>query len=393
MEFTAKNLRINISNGIITDIQPGDSDSNLYISPRFIDLHCHLREPGGENKETLKSGIESAFYGGYGTIFTMPNTNPVCDNPDTLNYILSNSKNQYSTIVKPICAITSGLSSENITDFAELKKLGACGFSNDGKPIENMEVLKKVLIKAKQSDVFLVSHAENTSYPPQDSHSEWTAVKREIDIVRETGGKLHFAHISTKESIELIRQAKQEGLHITAETAPHYFTFSREDITSDDGRFKMNPPLRSPEDVAAVKAGLKDGTIDIIATDHAPHTRDEKLLPYDKAPSGITGLETAFSLAYTNLERTKVLTMEELINKFVYNPAKIAGAKFHSIEKGGIAEFNIIDLNKRYTVLGTKFKTKCKITPYEGIELAGKVISVVVGNKVYNLENGETEWV
>lgn len=390
MEITAQNLKINITDGIIRDIQAGNPASNLYLSPRFIDLHCHLREPGGEAKETLQTGIESAFNGGYGTIFAMPNTNPVCDNPDTLKYILSRAENPYAVTVKPVCAITTGLAGSALTDFETLAALGAGGFSNDGKPVEDMELLKNTLKKAEKANVLIISHAENTAFPPQDPHSEYTAVEREIEAVRQTDGRLHFAHISAKESVELIREAKKKGLNITAETAPHYFTFSKGDITSADGRFKMNPPLRELDDVIAVKEGLKDGTIDIIATDHAPHTREEKLHPYDTSPFGITGFETAFSLGYTNLVLTGVLTIEELINKFVYAPAEIAGLKIHGLKTGERAEFNIIDLSEKYTVHGENFKTKCKITPYEGLELTGKVIQTVIGDRIYDLKkNGE----
>lgn len=389
MEITGQNLKINITNGIITDIQAGNPASNLYLSPRFIDLHCHLREPGGEAKETLQTGIESAFFGGYGIIFAMPNTNPVCDNPDTLKYILTRAENPYAVTVKPICAITKGLVGNTLTGFEELAALGAGGFSNDGKPVEDMELFKQALKKAANAGVLIISHAENTEFPPEDPRSEYTAVKREIKAVRESGGGLHFAHISTKESIELIREAKKEGLNITAETAPHYFTFSKDDITSADGRFKMNPPLREHDDVIAVKEGLKDGTLDIIATDHAPHTLEEKLCPYDKSPFGITGFETAFSLGYTNLVLTGVLTIEELINKFVHTPAKIAGLKVHGFKTGEKAEFNVIDLSKKYTVHGENFKTKCKITPYEGLELTGKVIQTVIGDRVYDLRKTE----
>ncbi len=385
MEITGKNLKVAIKNGVITDIQEGNPQSSLYISPQFIDLHCHLREPGQEEKETLKTGIESAFYGGYGTIFAMPNTNPVCDNIDTLNYILTHSKNRYNLTVKPICAITTGLCGNNITSFKELAVSGAGGFSNDGKPVEDMEVLKKALTKAAELNLLIISHAENTEYQPQDPRSEWTAVKREIEAVRQTGGKLHFAHISTKESIELIRQAKKEGLKITAETAPHYFSLSKNDINTTDGRFKMNPPLRTPEDVSAVKTGLKDGTIDIIATDHAPHTYEEKLSPYEKSPCGITGFETVFSLGYTNLVLNGILSIDELIDKLVYAPAKIAGINVNGLQKGAGAKFNIIDISKKYTVAGENFKTKCKITPYEGMELTGKVVQTIIENNIYNL--------
>lgn len=383
VEINSRNLKITVENGIITNIEQGSDDKNLYISPRFVELHCHLRVPGFEEKETLQTGIHSAFAGGYGIICPMPNTKPVCDNIQTLKYILDNSKNPYDILVKPICAITNNLSSSNLVNFKELKNNGAVAFSNDGKPVEDMETLKKALIKAKESGVLIISHSENTKYQPEDERSEWTAVEREINGVREVDGRLHFAHISTKKSVELIRQAKKEGLSITAETAPHYFTFEAPKIRS--GRFKMNPPLRTSEDVEAIREGLKDGSIDIIATDHAPHTDFEKLQPYENSPFGITGFETAFSLGMTNLVLNGYLTLEGLIDKLVYNPLKIIDIELYGFNIGEKAEFNIIDTDKKWVIEGAKFKTKSKITPYEGLELTGKVIKTVVGNKIYEL--------
>lgn len=336
------------------------------ISSAFVELHCHLREPGFEYKENIETGMKSAMAGGYGIICPMPNTNPVCDNVETLKYI-QNRANEIGMIkVLPICAMTKGLNSDELVDFETLHKAGAIAFSNDGRPVENMLTFKKILMEAKRLDLLIISHAEDTKYSPFDNRSEYSAVERELRVVEEVGARLHFAHISTKESIELIRAAKKKNLKVTCETAPHYFSLTKDDIINNEARFKMNPPLRSKEDLQAVIEGLQDGTIDAIATDHAPHSLEEKNKPFAQAPFGIVGFETAFALSYTNLVRAGYLTLEQLLEKMVENPARILGVKpFGKIE---------IDLSKEWVVNAADFMTKAKISPFEGKKLYGKII-------------------
>ena len=335
------------------------------ISSAFVELHCHLREPGYEYKEDISSGMAAAKAGGYGIICPMSNTNPVCDNIETLKYIQARAAEIGGVRVLPVCAMTKGLNSDERVDFEALHKAGAVAFSNDGRPVENMETFKRILQEGKLLGLVMMSHAENTEFSPYDNRSEYTAVERELKIVEEVGAELHFCHISTKESLELIRAAKKKGLNVTCETAPHYFSLSKEDIVNNEARFKMNPPLRSRSDVEAVIAALQDGTIDAIATDHAPHSIEEKMKPFEEAPFGIAGFETAFALGYTNLVRAGFLTLEQLLEKMVENPARIIGVKpFGRVE---------IDLGKEWVVNASEFKTKAKITPFEGKILYGKV--------------------
>lgn len=339
-----------------------ERNGDKLITSAFVELHCHLREPGFEYKETIETGIESAFAGGYGIICPMPNTKPVCDNVETLRYIINRAEEVGKVKVLPICAMTKGLNSDELVDFEALHWAGAAAFSNDGRPVENMETFRRILEAGKRLNLLMISHAENTEFSPFDSRSEYTAVERELKVVEETGARLHFAHISTKDSIELIRGAKKKGLNVTCETAPHYFSlFGRH----EEARFKMNPPLRTSDDVAAVIKGLVDGTIDAIATDHAPHSIEEKMKPFDEAPFGIVGFETAFALSYTNLVKTGMMTLDALLQKMIDNPAKILG-----VEPAGKIE---IDLGAEWVVRASEFKTKAKITPFEGQKLFGKV--------------------
>ncbi len=332
------------------------------ITKGFVELHCHLREPGLEYKETIETGMAAAKAGGYGIICPMPNTKPVCDNVETLKYIQERAVQVGGVKVLPVCAMTKGLNSDELVDFESLHKAGAIAFSNDGRPVENMETFKRILQEGKRLGLVMMSHAENTEFSPYDNRSEYTAVERELKVLEEVGGQLHFCHISTKESLELIRTAKKKGLNVTCETAPHYFTLTSR---HDEARFKMNPPLRSAEDLNAVIEALKDGTIDAIATDHAPHSIEEKTKTFDEAPFGIVGLETAFALSYTNLVCAGHLTLEQLLEKMIDNPARIIG-----VEPFGQVE---IDLDKEWIVKASEFKTKAKISPFEGMKLYGKV--------------------
>lgn len=381
-------LDVRIENGIVSEIAKNidglesiDLTGNILV-PAFVEMHCHLREPGYEEKETIETGVESAIAGGYGTICPMANTNPVNDRPVILRYIKNKSKKIH---IAPICAVTKNLTSEDFTDFATLKAYGACAFSNDGKPIEKMNVLKAALNKAKDKDVLIISHAEDSTFSPYENASEYNAVKREIDAVKETDGWLHFAHISTKESLSMIKEAKDEGWNITCETAPHYFSLTKNDIENEEARFKMNPPLRSTEDKNAVIEALKNGTIDVIATDHAPHTTDEKTMEFTKAPMGIVGFETAFALGYTNLVLQGHLTLSDLIKKMSVHPSKILNFKdYGTIEVGKPANIAVIDPKIKWTVRAERFKTKCKISPFEGMLLTGKVIKTIIKDTIYD---------
>lgn len=324
--------------------------------PSFIDLHVHFRDPGFNQKETILTGLKSAYFGGFGAVCTMPNTNPVCDNPKIAEYMINKAKSTGLEVeLHPVSAITKNLDSDILVNFDEMKNAGAIAFSNDGLPVLN----KDVLTKALKTGEIIMSHLEN----------ETTEAKWQIEILDEVTNmakrgecnfpRLHFCHISKKETIELIKLAKQKGLNLTAETAPHYFTFTKENL-DNTGRFKMNPPLGSKEDKSAVIKAVIDGTIDIISTDHAPHTNEEKLKPYTASPNGITGLETAFSLSY------QTFGLDLALEKMAYAPRKLLNIN----PKREIT----VDLDEKWTAKGENFNSKCKITPYQDMELKGKIL-------------------
>lgn len=396
-----------INDGIIQKISSNilSEDSNVVdltgkiIIPGMIDMHCHLREPGYTSKESIKTGIESAIAGGYTAICPMANTNPVNDNTMTLRYVIDKAKEAGMINFFPVCALTKNLEGQKIVNIAQLIDLGAIAFSDDGKPVENMNLLKIALEYAKSVNALIISHSEdsllaaggviNEGYISSkfglkgiSELAESTAVARELEIVRKVNAAYHFAHISVKRSLELIRQAKSQGYNITCETAPHYFSLSQDDLKPYDSRYKMNPPLRSNEDVEEVLKALQDGTIDVIATDHAPHTVEEKMLPIQTAPMGIAGFETSLGLVMTNLFHKNILTLNQIVEKLSINPAKILGLKdYGTIKEGNKANLTIIDLEKEWVVDSSKFKSKCRISPFDGIKLKGQAYAVIVNGK------------
>ncbi|MBE7706258.1 MAG: dihydroorotase [Cyanobacteria bacterium SIG30] len=324
---------------------------NIIETLALIDMHVHFREPGYCEKETILTGLKSAFFGGFKTVCTMPNTNPVCDNVDTLKYILEENKKFEEVKILPICAVTKNLNSKELVDFNSLKENGAIAFSNDGLPILDKDIFKKAL----ESEELIISHLEDEVIEAKWQIEVFKQVLKEGIYVP----RLHFAHISKKETLEIIRKEKHNCPNLTVETCPHYFTLTSKDVT-DNGIFKMNPKLGSEEDKKAVIEAILDNTIDVISTDHAPHTIDEKLLPYDEAPNGITGLETAFSLTYMTFG------LDIAIEKMATNPAKILKIENNKTIK--------IDLDKMWQVKAQNFKTKCKISPYENMVLKGKIL-------------------
>lgn len=377
---------IQIEDGLIVDISKDIQGEGIdlkgkIVTPGFVEMHCHLREPGFEYKETIETGIESAINGGYTAICPMANTNPVVDDADTLEYTILKAQVTNPNIgFYPVCAVTKGLKGEELTDLKELKNAGAIAFSDDGKPLENLKLLKEALLTGE----LIMSHAEDSSLLT-DPLSEAVCIARELEVLRgiqkEGGGRIHFAHLSTKRALELIRNAKKEGLNVTCETAPHYFTFTSEDATKD-GRFKMNPPLRTQKDLEAVIEALKDGTIDCIATDHAPHSIEEKLKAFAEAPFGVVGFETALG-ASLKLVQDNHLTMQQLVEKLSTNPAEILNLKDQGqIKIGQTANLTIIDPDLEYTVKAEEFKSKCKISPFNGMTLKGKSIAVIANGKL-----------
>ena len=327
-----------------------NEEKKIVKIPSLIDMHVHFREPGYEYKETIETGIKSAIAGGFGGVCTMPNTLPVCDNKNVIKEILSKAK-KFNFNIYPIAAITKNLDSLELVDFNELKQAGAIGFSNDGLPLLD----KDVFLKALKTQELILSHCEDETKEVSWQIEMFAQAKKEGFNPR-----LHFCHISKKDSIDLIRKAKKEGLEITAETAPHYFTFTKDDVDLT-GRFKMNPPLGSEIDKRAVMDALFDGTIDVVATDHAPHGNDEKLKPFESSPNGITGLETAFSLTY------ELLGLEKTLEKMAFNPRKILKINNTKMIK--------VNLDEVWEVDSSKFNSKCKISPYDKMQLKGKIIN------------------
>lgn len=398
---------IRIENGVVTEISKDlfplvDEEvidlSEKVITPGLVDMHCHLREPGFESKETIKTGIQSALAGGYTAICPMANTSPAVDNLMTLKYTFDRAKEVDEIGFYPICAVSIGLQGQNLVNMSELKDNGAVAFSDDGRPLENLKLYRVALEYADSLGALIISHSEDSSLATGgvinegatstrlglqgiSDLAESVAVARELEVLRYSGGKLHFAHISTKRSIELIRQAKKDGLSVTCETAPHYFSLSDEDIKTFEAKFKMNPPLRSREDKEAVIEGLQDGTIDVIATDHAPHTLEEKLMPIQKAPMGIVGFETSLGLCITNLVDRGYLTLSQVIEKLSLNPARILNIKQGNIKIGESANLTVIDPDVEWIVDAAKFKSKCKISPFDGKNLRGRALAVVVNGK------------
>ena len=318
--------------------------------PSFIDMHVHFREPGFEYKETIETGIQCARAGGFSGVCTMPNTNPVCDNSKVIKEILSKAK-KYHFKIYPVCAITKNLNSLELVNFKEMKKSGAVAFSNDGLHLLD----KDVFLQALNQEELILSHCEN-----ETDEVSWQIEQFEKSLKMGYNPRLHFCHISKKESVELIRNAKKKGLKITAETAPHYFTFTKDNV-DNTGVFKMNPPLGDEKDRKAIMDGLMDNTIDVIATDHAPHSKEEKLLPYNDSPNGIIGLETAFSLTY------ELLGLDKTLEKMAYNPRKIL--KINNKKMIDVA------LDETWVVAPSLSKSKCKISPYKGMKLKGVIIN------------------
>ena len=364
------------------------SFSNCYILPGFTDVHVHLREPGFLYKETIETGTMAAAAGGFTDIFSMPNLNPCPDSRQHLQVQLDAIKKDAKVRVYPYGAITVGEKGERLADLKELAP-DVIAFTDDGKGVANEEYMRQAMKTAKKLGKIIVAHCEDESYPKDSPESEWKQLERDIALVRETGCSYHVCHISTKKSVELVRAAKAEGLDITCETAPHYLVLSRENI-EDHGRFKMNPPIKGEKDKEALLEALRDGTIDMIATDHAPHSEEEKAKGFPGSAFGIVGMETAFPVLYTHLVAKGRMTLQELIKLLDVNPRKRFGLP---INRGGLTEelkkanpsFAVWDLEQAYTIDSQNFQSKGKSCPFEGWKVRGKcLLTAVDGKTVWN---------
>ncbi len=372
--------------------------NNCFIFPGFTDVHVHLREPGFLYKETIKTGTMAAAHGGYTSVCAMPNLKPVPDSVDTIKEEVKAIENSAIIHVYPYGAITKGEQGIELSDMQGMAEY-AIAFSDDGRGVQNDEMMKEAMLKAKRLGKIIVAHCEDNSlleggyihkgkYAEMHGHkgicseSEWKQIERDLKLVKETGCKYHVCHISTKESVELIRKAKSEGLNVTCETAPHYLVFNDMDL-KEEGRFKMNPPLRDESDRLALIEGIIDGTIDVIATDHAPHSAEEKSKGLKDSLMGIVGLETAFPVLYTELVMKKIISLEKLIELLNLNAAKIFGIGAE-IKHGQPASLTVFDLNSEYKINSNEFLSMGKSTPFEGKNVFGKcLLTMVDGNIVW----------
>ncbi|RBP37255.1 dihydroorotase [Garciella nitratireducens] len=405
-------LDILVENGIIVKIEeniPSENTEvidarNLWVLPGLVDMHAHLREPGFEYKETIESGTKAAAAGGFTTIACMPNTNPVIDNAFLVEYIFSKIQKEGFVKVKPIGAVSKDLKGEVLAEIGDMIQAGAVAFSDDGHPISDTSLMKKAMEYASMWDKVIISHCEEPTLSRGGFMNEGKKstilgmqaipeiaedimVARDLILAQYTGCKVHIAHVSTKGSVEMIRQAKAKGVRVTCEVTPHHFSLTQEVEDGWNAQTKVNPPLRTKEDVEAILKGLQDGTIDAIATDHAPHHRDEKILEYALAPSGISGLETALPLAMTNLVKNNILTPLQLVEKMSFHPAKILDLDVGTLQIGKCADITIINPDKKEIVDKNEFYSKGKNTPFHGMELYGKVFyTIVEGKIVKNIE-------
>jgi len=394
--------------GISKDMDPEGCEiidaGGKYVLPGLVDAHCHLRDPGFEYKEDIESGTRSAAMGGFTSVACMPNTNPVIDNESVVKYILNKAKREGYVNVYPIGAITKGLKGEELAEIGELKFAGAVAVSDDGNPVKSSSLMKKAMQYASMFDIAVISHCEDTDLAEDGvmnegftstmlglkgipAAAEETMVARELILSEYLDIPIHIAHVSTALSVELIRNAKKRGVKVTCETCPHYFSLTDEACMGYDTNAKVNPPLRTDKDVQAVIEGIADDTIDIIATDHAPHHIDEKRVEFSLAASGMVGFETALPLVVTKLVRPGIITMRKLVEKMSLNPAKLLGISKGTLEPGSTADITIVDINAKFTVDPEKFESKSKNSPFAGFELYGQAWGTIVNGKPVVSEN------
>ncbi|MBR3815950.1 MAG: dihydroorotase [Clostridia bacterium] len=391
-------LPLSVHNGIIVseNVNSAVVDfSEYYILPGFADVHVHLREPGFSYKETIKSGTLASAHGGYTAVCSMPNLNPVPDSAENLKKQLDIIERDACINVYPYGSITVGQKGEELSDMEAMAE-NVIAFSDDGRGVQSDEMMEEAMLRAKALGKMIVAHCEvnellrggyihDGEYAKKHGHkgicseSEWAQISRDIELAKKTGCSYHVCHISTKESVDIIRKAKAEGVDITCETGPHYLVLSDKDLL-EDGRFKMNPPLRSEEDRLALIEGIKDGTIDMIATDHAPHSAEEKGKGLAGSAMGIVGIETAFPVLYTELVLKGVISMEKLVELLAINPRKrfgIAGGT----DVGESADFTVVDLSAEYEINPDEFYSMGRATPFAGKKVKGKIIHTFVGGK------------
>ena len=372
--------------------------SGKLVTPGLIDMHVHLRDPGLEYKEDIATGTRAAAAGGFTSVACMPNTKPVNDNKAITTYILAKAKSEGCVNVFPVGAITQGSKGEAMAEMGDMKEAGCVAVSDDGHPVVNSEMMRRALEYARGIGIMVISHSEDLALVGEGVMNEsftateiglkgipWAAedaaVARDVFLAEFTNSPLHIAHISTKGSVRIIRDAKARGVRVTCETAPHYFTLTEDAVRGYETNAKMNPPLRAPEDVAAIKAGLADGTIDAIATDHAPHHLDEKDIEFNLALNGIIGLETSLPLALKLVE-DGTLTLHAMVERMSCNPSKILGLGRGTLAAGSPADITVIDPSLEWVVEADKLASKSKNSPFLGWSVKGAAVQTIVGGKV-----------
>lgn len=376
--------------------------SNKVICPGFIDMHVHLREPGFEYKETIKTGISAAVRGGFTSIACMPNTDPVADNQAVIQFVINRAREEGMTNVFPIGAISKSLNGEELTEIGELFESGAVALSDDGKCIQNADLIRRAFQYAKMFNLIIISHCEDANLSRNGVINEGfvstklgligipkaceeVIVARDIQLAELTRGRLHIAHISSSYSVELVRQAKKRGVNVTAEVTPHHLLLDESLAEGFDTNIKVNPPLRGEDDRSALLEGLKDGTIDCIASDHAPHSRVDKEVEFVDAAFGVVGLETSISVILTKLVHQKKLTLQQMVEKFTLNPAKVLNLDKGTLQKGKDADITVLDLERESVIDPNLFLSRGRNTPFAGWKVKGMPVITIIGGKVYQL--------
>ncbi len=383
-----------------------DADG-LTLLPAFVDMHVHLREPGLEYKEDIATGSAAAVAGGFGAVCCMPNTDPVTDNAYIVRYIVDRAREVDLARVYPIGAISVGLRGERLAELGKMQQAGAVAVSDDGQPVSSAQLMRLALEYAAPTGLCVISHCEDKSLAADGvmneglvaselglkgipSAAEDVMIARDIVLAEMLGTRVHIAHVSTASGVQLIRGAKARGVRVTCETCPHYFAATDELVRGYNTYAKVNPPIRTESDRMAIIRGLQDGTIDVIATDHAPHATFEKELPFPQAANGIAGLETSFALAYTALVTTGYLTLDELSDKMT-GAAKIVGVECGALQAGALADLTLVDTQESYRICASKFVSKGKNTPFDGREVYGRVRYTIVGGELKYTYAKETE--